>query len=177
MLVSEIRVQAQLDTSRVIDELYTVNYVNEGMRKLAMNFAYAGVEETVDIEVTDIYSFYALPDKTLSVKSIYRDNLKYTGRVRVDGTEIQIPEKGTFSVTVRKFPTNVTADTSTPEIPLPFHDALAKWVAYKERSRIFTDSDPTAQQFLNDFWGSARDVNVMMKRRNRQIKKIRAPQY
>lgn len=173
----DIRIQAQLDFSRSIDPLYAINYLNEGQRKLALNFKYARVEEKVTITVTDTLEYYDLLTTVLSVKSITENGYKYLGAYDIDGKTILIPYKGTYVVTILRYPKSLADENIEPEIPEEYHDSLSKWIAYKERSRIYTENDKTAQTFLTDFWSNSRDVNIALKRREKKIRRIRVGRF
>lgn len=180
MKVSEIITTAQLDISMKVTSYSAREYINEAMEKIAISTAVARIEEPTEIEVTSTTDYYDLPDGTIAVRRIENSNdgTEYNGIAKTRNESIRIFNTGTYSVITERLPSNVSLDTQVPEISVLFHRALAKYVAYKARQRVFKKDDPTAQLLQREFWSMVDYSRTALKNGvKKRPKRIRVPRY
>lgn len=158
-----------------IDDTNCIIWVNEAVSDLARRYDTALEMKTTEIVVTDINSFFEMPEGVVKILrlEIKKDNIKFDNFLVMPPYHIKIGQTGTFILYYLTTPANSIEMTDIPNIHVLYHDALAKFVASKELSRI-NKTDPLVGQLMDEFMADterAHEVLRSMKKTKRVMPK------
>lgn len=170
MTIAEIMTHANFLAATNIKETAARYYMQEAIKKLAMQFASARHYTSIEI-VADAYTKYQLPE-FLHVKNIQSTTEESVRGYHLDQHEgkIAFSEPGTYQVTYSHFPTQsvlTTVLSDPPPIKEVYHICLSYFIAMRHKQNLFGDQDTDVVRLNNEYVNEAIAADhVITKKRN-----------
>ena len=137
---------------------YVLQFVNEIMDSLAIDYDSAGKKTTYTITATK-GTWTDLPSDCIAVKRCFKDNSEYNyDDFIIENGQIQFNTDGTYTIEYLALQSHVTALNEVPGINIIFHEALSLGVAYKEACRNFMYDNDTVKSQLYVEYTSAKET-------------------
>lgn len=150
-----IRIEAQLSFPRPIKPQFSIQYINEAMRKLCNTYDNACKKVELTVTAADTNAWYPLNSLLVKVKRVeYGDRYKYYN-FQIEKGQIRFDDTGIYNVVQYVYPKSIQNEEETPEMPEAFHSALVPYCAAKERARFFGLAENTVVSLFQDFWTQA----------------------
>ena len=144
-----------------------VDWLNEAQETLGADAGVFGINTVVASESTTFYNFAVSGHQPLDVLEVLDTDMELYTDFDVRAGQIRFADAGTYSVTYRRLPAEISASGQTLEGHALFKPALALFVASRFKSQD-DDENPDAARLMNEFWSRVDRARVVLGRQARR---------